>query len=71
MVPHGLFLFTNFGLWHRGKEFSLNEIVINTIYECFAKFEKTSASDWMKKLETRWIRCIALDKHYCETNVLP
>lgn len=50
-------------LWLDGKEYFTNEAMIEAINEYFAGFEK-SFSDWMKELETRWTKCMVLDRDY-------
>ncbi|XP_012063671.1 PREDICTED: histone-lysine N-methyltransferase SETMAR-like [Atta cephalotes] len=62
LAPCDFFLFLNLKTWLGGKKFSSNEEVI----EYFADFETAYFSDGIKKLETRWTKCIALDGDYVE-----
>jgi len=66
LAPCDFFLFPNLKIWLGGKKFSSNEKVIVAVNEYFADFETTYFSDGIKKLETRWTKCIALDGDYVE-----
>nr|XP_033774750.1 histone-lysine N-methyltransferase SETMAR-like [Geotrypetes seraphini] len=66
LAPSYFFLFPNLKIWLCGKKFLSNEDVIDAVNEYFAEFDKTYFSDGMKKLETRWAKCIALNGDYVE-----
>ena len=61
LAPCDFFLFPNLKTWLGGKKFSSNEKVIVAVNEYFADFETAYLSDGIKKLETRWTKCIAFD----------
>ncbi|CAK9827513.1 Histone-lysine N-methyltransferase SETMAR [Anthophora retusa] len=66
LAPCDFFLFRNLKAWLAGKKFSSDEEVIVAVNEYFADFETAYFSDGIKKLETRWTKCIALDGDYVE-----
>jgi len=66
LIPRDFFLFPNLKTWFDGKKFSSNEEVFVAVNEYFADFETAYFSDGIKKLETRWTKCIALDGDYVE-----
>ena len=53
-------------VWLGGKKFSSNEEVFAAVTDYFAEFDKTYFADGLKKLETRWTKCIALKGDYVE-----
>ena len=64
LVPCDFFLFPNLKIWLGGKKLSSNEDVIAAINAYFAAFDKKYFSDGMKKVETHWTKCIALNGDY-------
>ena len=66
LAPCDFFLFPNLKTWLGGKKFSSNEKVIVAVNKYFADFETAYLSDGIKKLETRWTKCIAFDGDYVD-----
>ncbi|EZA49711.1 Histone-lysine N-methyltransferase SETMAR [Ooceraea biroi] len=66
LAPRDFFLFPYLNIWLGGKKFSSNEEVIVAVNEYFAGIATAYFSDGIKKLTTRWTKCIALDGDYVE-----
>lgn len=66
LAPCDFFLFPNMKSWLGGKRFMSNEEVIEATEEYFTEFPKTYFLEGLKKLETRWDKCILLKGDYVE-----
>ena len=66
LVPCNSFLFPNLKKLLAGEKFESNEEVISATEAYFADLQKTYFSDWFKKLEHHWVKCVELKGDYVE-----
>ena len=58
------FLFANLNTWQGGKRLSSNEEVIDAVNAYLSDLENSYFSEGMKKLESRWTKCVGLETDY-------
>ena len=66
LAPSDFFLFPNLKNWLAGKTFSSNDAVIDAVNDCVGSMQKSFFTEGLKKLETRWAKCIELIGDYIE-----
>ena len=66
LAPSDFFLFPNMKNWLAGKKFLSNDAVIDAVNDYFGSLDKLFFTEGMKKLETRWAKCIELKGDYVE-----
>lgn len=66
LAPSDYFLFPNLKKWLGGKRFGSNEEVITETNAYFEGLDGSYYLEGIKKLETRWTKCIALKGDYVE-----
>lgn len=66
LTPCDFLLFPNLKNWLGGKRFTSNEEAINETNAYFEELDKSYFSGGLKKLESRWTKCIELKGDYVE-----
>lgn len=66
LAPSDFFLFPNLKRWLCGRKFGSNSEVIDETNAYFAGFQQSYYTEGIKKLESRWTRCIELKGEYVE-----
>ena len=66
LAPSDYFLFPNLKKWLAGKRFSSNNEVKAETNAYFAELNKSYYTEGIKKLESRWTKCIELQGDYVE-----